>query len=233
MAATFNLKKNLSDNKPFYAVVGAADTAVTTVRDRFDEAVSDFTARVETLRAELAPSAVQARLTETVQGVRAQVKAAPSVASNRIDEAAAEADSSYNEFVKRGRQVVKGARKQAEGYQGQAVKQVKETRSTATKRVQETQATALATFHASRKEAAKVVSGVAGQVQGDAAEIVRSEAAKEGAAKREARKAPAKKATAKKTTVKKAPARKPAATKATARKTTPRKTTAKKATTSN
>ena len=61
MATKFDIKKSLTDATPLYAAVGAADTVYTTVRDRALTAYSDADARMQSLRAELKPSAVQAK----------------------------------------------------------------------------------------------------------------------------------------------------------------------------
>ncbi|WP_431843538.1 hypothetical protein [Calidifontibacter indicus] len=230
MATKFDIKKSLTDATPLYAAVGAADTVYTTVRDRALTAYSDADARVQSLRAELKPSAVQAKLTKRVADVRDQVEAIPATATKRIDEASIEANDQYFAYAKRGEKVVKSLRKQVDGLeatarkqvtdaQKTALKQVTDAQKTARKQVTDAQKTVVSTVAAGRKDAAKVVADAAGKVEAEARTQVRSSAAKEGAAKRPARKTVAKKATAKKAPATKASATKPASTTAAAPKT--------------
>lgn len=215
------------DLTPLYAAVGVADTALTTVRDRAFTAYVEGNERVQTLRAELKPSAVQARVSKSLTDARTQIETLPATASSRFEAAASEAGDQYVSYAQRGEQVVKGVRQQVEGLEATTRKQAGQTRELATAR-----------FAAGRKDAAKAVADVAGTVQKEARGEVRSAAAKEGAAKRPARKSVSRKATAtraaaKKTTSstpKKAPAKKTAstgtATKASATSTTAPKTDA-------
>lgn len=221
MATKFDIK-SLTDATPLYAAVGAADTVYTTVRDRALSAYADSTARVQTLRAELKPSAVQAKVVKGFADMRDQVEALPSTATERIDAASIEAGDQYTAYAKRGEKVVKSLRKQVDGLEASAKKQVTDVQTTARKAAADAQTAAVSTLAASRKDAAKVVAGVAGKVEDEARAQVRSAAAKEGAAKRPARKTVAKKATARK-----APARKTVTSKATAKK-APAQTTAAK-----
>lgn len=214
MATKFDIRKSLTDATPLYAAVGAADTVYTTVRDRALTAYSDADARVQSLRAELKPSTVQAKLTKRVADVRDQVEAIPATATKRIDEASIEANDQYFAYAKRGEKVVKSLRKQVDGLEATARKQVTDAQKTARKQVADAQKTVVSTVAAGRKDAAKVVADAAGKVEAEARTQVRSGAAKQGAAKRPARKTVAKKATAKKAPVaKKAPATKAPATK--------------------
>ncbi|GAB3582064.1 hypothetical protein [Calidifontibacter terrae] len=197
------------DFTPIYAAVGVADTALTTVRDRAFSAYAEGNERVQTLRAELKPSTVQARFTKSLTEARTQIEAIPATATSRIEAVTAEAGDQYVAYAERGAQVVKGVRKQVEGIETTTKKQAAQTRKDATAR-----------FSAGRKDAAKLVAGVAGTVEKEARQEVRSAAAKEGAATRPARKTVARKATAKK-----APAKKATPAKATV-KATPAKTAA-------
>lgn len=202
------------DLTPIYAAVGAADSALNTVRDRALTAYAEGNERVQTLRAELKPAAVQARLSKSLADARTQIEALPTTATSRLEAATSEAGDQYVAYAQRGEKVVKGVRKQVDGFEASTKKQATQTREAATAR-----------FAAGRKDAAKLVAGVADTVATEAHEEVRSAAAKEGAAKRPARKtvsrkaaakkAPARKAQTKKTTVK-ATATKPAASTANA-----------------
>ncbi len=200
------------DFTPLYAAVGVADTAISTVRDRAFTAYAEGNQRVQSLRAELKPSAVQARVTKGLTDARTQLEAIPTTASSRFEAATTEAGDQYVAYAERGEQVVKSVRKQVDGLEATTKKQATQTRAAATAR-----------FSAGRKDAAKLVAGVAGTVEKEAREEVRSAAAKEGAAKRPARKTVTRKAVAKKAPAKKAPAKKAPVAKSTA---TPAKTSA-------
>lgn len=213
MATKFDLKKTITEATPFYAAVGAADTVYTSVRDRALTAYADADARVQALRAELKPSAVQARVTKSVSEVRGQVEALPTTATKRIDDASIEASDQYDALVKRGEKVVNSFRKQVDTVETTARKQATEARKTARKQVSDAQATVVSTLAAGRKDAAKVVADVAGKVEDEARTQVRSSAAKEGAAKKSSQR-PARQTVAKKATARKAPARKTPAKKA-------------------
>ncbi|MBD2757942.1 hypothetical protein IEE94_00230 [Yimella sp. cx-573] len=220
MATKFDLKKSITDATPLYAAVGAADSVLSNVRERALTVYADSTARVQTLREELKPSTVQAKVTKSFADMRDQVEALPATATERIDAASIEANDQYIAYAKRGEKVVKSLRKQVDGVEASAKKQVSEVQSTAKKQVAgaqrtarkaaaDAQATAVSTLAAGRKDAAKLVADVAGKVEDEARTEVRSAAAKEGAAKRPARKTVAKKAPARKTAAKPA-ASKPA-----------------------
>ncbi|WP_265443513.1 hypothetical protein [Flexivirga meconopsidis] len=230
------LKKTL-DPAPFYALVGVADYAVENVRETLDSAAGAAAA----FRSELAPKNVQTRIVSTVNGVREQVEALPSVATQRYESVAGGFERTYDELAKgwdglveRGENVTRELRNQPAAKK--LTEQVDDVTdrgraavAQARKTVSDTQDTAVSAVFAARKEAAKGVAELAGRVGDEAAELEaeaktaqRSNAAKEGAAKptakRPTRRAVTKKATAKKTTAKKAPAKKSAAKKTTAKK---------------
>ncbi|HWC22232.1 MAG TPA: hypothetical protein VG502_08050 [Flexivirga sp.] len=216
---------------PFYALIGAADAAVETVRNSVDSA----TESAQSLRDELTPENVQERILNTVNDVRDQIFAIPSLATERYELVAGNVERAYDDFAKsyldyaqRGAAVTREATEQ-----GRAV--VSAARANAS----ETGDSTLAAVFGVRKEAAKGVERLAGlvgrnagAVEAEAETVVRSNAAKQGAAKRPtrssvAKKATTKKAAAKKPVAKKAPAKKAAAKKApAAKKATPAKTTA-------
>lgn len=226
---------------PFYALIGAADAAVENVRNTVDTA----TDTALSLRDELSPESVQERILNTVNDVRDQIFAIPSLATERYELVAGNVERAYDDFAKsyldyaqRGVEVTRGASEQ-----GRAVVSAARTNAS------ETGDSTLATVFGVRKEAAKGVERLAGLVgrnadvvEAEAETVVRSNAAKQGAAKRPSRSSVAKKAgtrktAAKKPVAKKAPAKKTAAKKApakkatTAKKTTPAKTTAARKTT--
>lgn len=210
---------------PFYALIGAADAAVETVRNSVDTA----TESALSLRDELTPENVQERILNTVNDVRDQIFALPSLATERYELVAGNVERAYDDFAKsyldfaqRGAEVTREATEQ-----GRAV--VTAARANAS----ETGDSTLAAVFGVRKEAAKGVERLAGlvgrnatAVEAEAETVVRSNAAKQGAAKRPSRSSVAKKATATKTT-----AKKPVAKKAPAKKTAAKKAPAKKATT--
>lgn len=251
MAATDQLRKNL-DATPLYALVGAADVAVSGVRD----ALTRVGERAGSVLTELSPKNVQTRISGAVVDVRDQALSLPSLATQRYEAVTGDLENSYNElsdgyieFAERGEKVIGDLRRQpvaqklssrVDGAVDQSRSAVKSARKTA----RDTQETAVSTAFAARKEAAKGVAGLAGRVGSQAGKVeaeattaVHSNAAKEGAAKPAAKKpgrkparkaiaskAGARKATASKSTAK-APAKKAPAKRTTAKKTAPAKTT--------
>jgi hypothetical protein len=215
---------------PFYALIGAADAAVETVRNSVDSA----TESALSLRAELTPESVQERILNTVNDVRDQIFAIPSLATERYELVAGNVERAYDDFAKsyldyaqRGVEVTREATEQ-----GRAV--VSAARANAS----ETGDSTLAAVFGVRKEAAKGVERLAGLVgrnadvvEAEAETVVRSNAAKQGAAKRPSRSSVAKKATSRKATAAKPVAKKAPAKKAPAKKTAAKKAPAKKTTT--
>ncbi|GGB43567.1 hypothetical protein GCM10011492_38200 [Flexivirga endophytica] len=215
---------------PFYALVGAADAAVENVRNTFDSA----TETAQSLRGELSPENVQERILNTVNDVRDQIFALPSLATERYELVAGNVERAYDEFAQnylefaqRGVEVTRGATEQGRA----AVSTARET-------VSETGDNAFVRVLGARKEAAKGVERLAGlvgrnadAVEAEAETVVRSTAAKQGAAKRPTRSSVAKKAGSTKTAAKKPVAKKAPAKKVTAKKAPAKKTTAAKKTT--
>lgn len=218
---------------PFYALIGAADAAVENVRNSFDTA----TEAALSLRDELTPENVQERIRNTMNDVRDQIIALPSLATERYELMAGTVERAYDDFAQsyldyaqRGAEVSRGATEQ-----GRAV--VASARETAS----ETGDGAVVRVLGARKEAAKGVERLAGlvgrnagAVEAEAQTVVRSTAAKQGATQRPSRSAVAGKAGSRKAAARpaasKTPAKKASATKTTATKTTAKKATAKKST---
>ncbi len=220
---SFDFKKTLTDTTPIYAVVGVADQAVSQVKDAVDEA----TRRTLALREDLAPKALQTKVTDTVAGVRSHVESLPSTATTQFETWSGEFDKAYTQFATRGEQIVSELRRRPEVEQvseraDRVVDQAQSAVGTVRKVAEDAQSAALGAVYSGRKQAAQETVKVAEAVEvkaetleSDARTSARSNAAKQGAATKPA----AKKTTARKTTAKKAPAK----------KTTTRKTTAKKA----
>lgn len=216
-----------SFESPFYALIGAADAAVENVRNSVDFAAESALS----LRDELTPSSVQERILNTVNDVRDQILAIPSLATERYELVAGSVERAYDDFAKsyldyaeRGAEVTRGATEQ-----GRSVVSAARTNAA------ETGDGTLATVFGVRKEAAKGVERLAGLVgrnadvvESEAETAVRSNAAKQGA-KRPSRSSVAKKATTRKTATKKSVAKQVPAKKTTAKKTTAKKSPATKA----
>ncbi len=212
----FDLKKTLTDTTAIYALVGAADEAVSQVKGALDQAAH----RTASLRSDLNSKSLQAKVTETVAGVRGQVEALPATATERFTQLTGEFDKTYERYATRGEKVVRDLRtrpeverlsERTEQVADQVAEQAQAAVETMRKVAEETQSAALGAVYSTRKQAAQETVKVAETVQSEATTSVRSNAAKEGAAKKTAsgrttptRKAPAKKTTARKTTAKKA-----------------------------
>ena len=201
------------DLSALYALVGVADYAVSQARDAVDNA----TERVAEFGGELRPSAVQARVSKAAGDVREQIldvlvqlEQLPADVQERVGNVSADLEDSYHDFADRGERVVEDLRNQpaAKRLSSAADEVAEETRSavsrarrTAEEVSADVQNRAVGTAQAGRKQAAKGVAALAGQVedaadaisdtaaevQDDADTVKRSAAAKEGAAGRTAR----------------------------------------------
>lgn len=245
--------KKIENNTPLYALVGAADAAVTNVLELLEQAGD----RAEALRSETVPKAVQTRLAETqgriteaVNDFVAQLEALPQTATSAYSQVQTDLENSYNDLVGRGVQVVQDLRNQpasrklqaqADSITGRARKQADDVRQQADgvrrqarKTAADTTATARSVAFAGRKDVTRDVADAAARVRKDSSLVERvaehderSAAAREGAAELGASKPGPKKSTAQKKTAVKATAAESGTAKETAARATAAKTAGK------
>ena len=84
--------KTVLDRSPFYALVGAADLAVSTVRTSLESASA--------FRDELTSDQVQDRIVSTVNDVREQLSTIPALATERYEAVAGTVERAYDEVAK-------------------------------------------------------------------------------------------------------------------------------------
>lgn len=84
--------KTVLDRSPFYALVGAADLAVSTVRTSLESASA--------FRDELTADQVQDRIVNTVNDVREQLATIPALATERYEAVAGTVERAYDEVAK-------------------------------------------------------------------------------------------------------------------------------------
>ncbi|NHA66640.1 hypothetical protein [Phycicoccus flavus] len=162
MAVIDDLRKNL-DTTPFYALAGVTDLAV--------EKVREAQKRADAARADLAPSAVQARAT----AYAGQVKDLPTLAINQGLVVGGKVSEGYDAFAVRGKSVVNRIRgqKATQDLVAQAettIAQAKGAVTTARHAASEIERSAKATVTTGRKEAVKVATVLTDSVAEEAKE---------------------------------------------------------------
>ena len=172
MAVIDDLRKTI-DTTPLYALAGVTDLAVAKVR----EARTDLTHRAEAARADLAPSAVQARATAFAE----QLKEMPALALNQGMVVSGKVAEGYDGLAVRGKDVVTRVRTQqsTQDLFAQAettVSQAKGAVTTARNAAAEIERSTKATLTTGRKEAVKVANVLTESVA-DEAETAQAEVA--------------------------------------------------------
>ena len=172
MALVADIRKNVIDTTPVFAVVGLTDLAVEKVRDA---RVRATTVGVE-LTNDLKPSTLQTKAQARVFGAAEQAQELPALALNRSLELAGKAQESYESVAARGEELVKRVRTQkaTKDLIAQAETTValgKGAVTTVRKSANEIQRSAKATLTTGRKEATTVADAVASSVAVETAEV--------------------------------------------------------------
>ena len=176
MALVADIRKNVIDTTPVFAVVGLTDLAVEKVRDARVRATTVGLELTNDLKADLNPAAIQTKAQARVSGVAEQAQELPALALNRSLELAGKAQESYETVAARGEKLVKRVRTQkaTQDLIAQAETTValgKGAVTTVRKSANEIQRSAKATLTTGRKEAATVADAVAGSVAAETAEV--------------------------------------------------------------
>ncbi|KQU67443.1 hypothetical protein [Phycicoccus sp. Root101] len=184
MALVADIRKNVIDTTPVFAVVGLTDLAVEKVRDARVRATTVGLELTNDLKADLNPAAIQTKAQARVSGVAEQAQELPALALNRSLELAGKAQESYETVAARGEKLVKRVRTQkaTKDLIAQAETTValgKGAVTTVRKSANELQRSAKATLTTGRKEAATVADAVASSVAVETTEV--ATAAKESA----------------------------------------------------
>lgn len=176
MALVADIRKNVIDTTPVFAVVGLTDLAVEMVREARVRATTAGAELTSDLRADLNPVAIQNKAQARVLGVAEQAQELPALALNRSLELAGKAQESYESVAARGEKLVKRVRTQkaTKDLIAQAETTValgKGAVTTVRKSANEIQRSAKATLTTGRKEAATVTGAVASSVAVETSEV--------------------------------------------------------------
>jgi heparin binding hemagglutinin HbhA len=195
MSRITEIRKNVSESTPVLVVVGATDVVVERVRVAaadaqkvqagLEEALNTYQVElrkglqaaqlelgktVQAYQVGLEPARIQAKVTEAVQQIPAQVQQVPALAVSRALEVAGQVESSYAELAERGKQLVERVRRQQPTQDLLAQSRItgtlaKAAVTTARKAVDDTAAAARNAVTISRREAGDVVPAVEEQVE--------------------------------------------------------------------
>jgi heparin binding hemagglutinin HbhA len=176
MALVADIRKNVIDTTPVFAVVGLTDLAVEKVRDARVRATTVGAALTSDLKADLTPAAIQTRAQASVLGAAEQAQELPALALNRSLELAGKAQESYETVAARGEKLVKRVRTQkaTKDLIAQAETTValgKGAVTTVRRSANDIQRSAKATLTTGRKEAATVADAVASSVAVETTEV--------------------------------------------------------------
>ena len=176
MALVADIRKNVIDTTPVFAVVGLTDLAVEKVRDARVRAAAVGAVLTSDLKADLKPSALQGKAQATAFGVAEQAQELPALALNRSLEFAGKAQESYVSVAARGEKLVERVRTQKAtkdliAQAGTTVALGKGAVTTVRKSATGIQRSAKATLTTGRKEAASVADVVADSVAAETAEV--------------------------------------------------------------
>jgi heparin binding hemagglutinin HbhA len=203
MSRITEIRKNVSESMPVLAVVGATDVVVERVRVAaadaqkvqagLEEALNTYQVElrkglqaaqvelgktVQAYQVGLEPARIQAKVTEAVQQIPAQVQQVPALAVSRALEVAGQVESSYAELAERGKQLVERVRRQQPTQDLLAQSRItgtlaKAAVTTARKAVDDTAAAARNAVTIGRREAGDVAPAVGEQVERSVAQTER------------------------------------------------------------
>ncbi|MEO5980727.1 MAG: hypothetical protein ABIQ13_00280 [Pedococcus sp.] len=176
MALVADIRKNVIDTTPVFAVVGLTDLAVEKVRAARARAATVGAELTSDLKADLKPAALQTKAQARVFGVAEQAQELPAFALNRSLEIAGKAQESYESVAARGEKLVERVRTQkaTKDLIAQAETTValgKGAVTTVRKSANEIQRSAKATLTTGRKEAATVADAVVDSVAVETTEV--------------------------------------------------------------
>jgi heparin binding hemagglutinin HbhA len=195
MSRITEIRKNVTESMPVLAVVGATDIVVERVRAAaadaqkvqagLEDALNTYQVElrkgleaaqvelgktIEAYQVGLEPARIQAKVTEAVQQIPAQVQQAPALAVSRALEVAGQVESGYAGLAERGKQLVERVRRQKPTQdliaQGRVTSSLaKAAVTTARKAVDDTTTAARNAVIIGRREAGETVSGVEQQAE--------------------------------------------------------------------
>lgn len=176
MALVADIRKNVIDTTPVFAVVGLTDLAVEKVRAARARAATVGAELTSDLKADFKPAALQTKAQARVFGVAEQAQELPAFALNRSLEIAGKAQESYESVAARGEKLVERVRTQkaTKDLIAQAETTValgKGAVTTVRKSANEIQRSAKATLTTGRKEAATVADAVVDSVAVETTEV--------------------------------------------------------------